>query len=396
MRRRGNGQLTNTGFSMSDLQQRELNPLKVLHHVERLRALAAGRDIAPVTVEIDPVAYCNHDCGWCVDPVHTSARTAPETFARLIAELADLTVGGFRVEGIVFKGGGEPTLHPDFGSMMETSTALGFAVGVVTNGSRLDRWGAVLAECASYVRVSIDGPTAESHRRIHRRADFDNIVAGTRRLLELRGGRRHPLVGLSFAMDIHIVHLAAAAIALGEDLGADYVLLRPPFFEEVGRQPTMTIEQAQEVRRRLREVAAAYTGPTEVFVGNWVGDVEQAAAKSLELSPSGRRDQHVGRRLPIEHRTGRCLASPVLAVVTADGTLYGCCNLRALPQWSLGRLDYGAGIGFADLWRGQKRRGHLARMHRTECIDHCTHPLARYNEIIEVLRDEEKPHSQFV
>jgi wyosine [tRNA(Phe)-imidazoG37] synthetase (radical SAM superfamily) len=362
--------------------------------------LADGRDIAPVTVEIDPVAYCNHDCAWCVDPTHHPSQMPDETFAALIAELAEFDVAGFRVEGIVFKGGGEPTLHPRFGAMVERAADNRFAAGVVTNGSRLKQWAEVLARRAAYARVSIDGPTAESHARIHRSADFDSILQGVEMLVEARGDNRHPIIGLSFAIDILTIDLAGEAIRLGEQLRVDYVLLRPPFFEEVGRRPTMTVEESRQVRRRLREAATDYDGPLDVIVGNWVGDAEQQAmraqSQAVSLEASGRRDLHLAADLPIEHRTGRCLASPVLAVVTADGNLYGCCNLRALPAWTFGRLDYSRGIGFGALWRGDQRRETLARMHRTECIGHCTHPLARYNEIIEVLCDKEKPHSQFM
>jgi hypothetical protein len=51
---------------MSDLIDHEFNPLKILHHIDRLKALAQDQDVAPATVEIDPVAFCNHACGWCV------------------------------------------------------------------------------------------------------------------------------------------------------------------------------------------------------------------------------------------------------------------------------------------------------------------------------------------
>ncbi len=381
---------------MSELRQREFNSLKILHHIDRLRALAEGNDIAPITVEIDPVAYCNHACAWCVDPVHQSFAMPDETFKNLIAELANFSVGGFWVKGIVFKGGGEPTMHPNFGAMVGQATDLGFAVGVVTNGSRLLNWAEVLGTRASYVRVSIDGPTPESHAKIHRSRDFDKIVAGTERLIAIRGARRQPIVGLSFAIDIHTLGLANNAIQLGEQLGTDYVLLRPPFFEEVGREPTMSVPEAKQVREKLSELAVSYGGPLDVIIGNWVGDAEQNATISRVMESSGRRESHLASDRPIEHRTGRCLASPVLAVVTADGTLYGCCNLRGLPQWSFGRLDFSAGIGLAQLWGGERRSDTIARMHRTECIQHCTHPLARYNEMIEVLRDLERPHSQFV
>lgn len=82
--------------------------------------------------------------------------------------------------------------------------------------------------------------------------------------------------------------------------------------------------------------------------------------------------------------------------MTANGALYGCCNLRALPEWSMGTLDYAAGRGFRALWQSARRQQVLARMHRAECLQHCTHPLARYNEIIELLRHAERPHSAFV
>ncbi len=197
-------------------------------------------------------------------------------------------------------------------------------------------------------------------------------------------------------MDYAMISVIPEAIALGDHLGVDYVLVRPPFFEEVGRSSTMTAAEAAVLRQELQKAARAYHGAMEVFVGNWMGDTEMLAGASTELTPSGRRDQQLQRDPPIEHRLHRCWASPLLTVITADGTVYGCCNLRLLENWSFGRVDYAAGMTFAQVWQGKRRKQVLTRMHDTHCIQHCTHPLARYNEIIEMLRDEQKPHSAFV
>ncbi len=380
-----------------DLRFRELNPLKIWHHADRLRALANGQDVAPVTVEVDPVAYCNHRCAWCVDPAHRPVTATAQFLWKLLEELATFTVNGFQVHGIVFKGGGEPTLHPDFPELVNKARELGFQVGVVTNGSRLLKPGIAeaLAQSASYVRVSIDGPNPEAHARIHSSQDFDQIIAGVKRLVSWRRSR-HPIVGLSFAMDYGMISLVPEAIALGDRLEVDYVLIRPPFFEEVGRTFTMSPTQAAELRRALAAAARAYTGPMDVLVGLWVGDTEQAAGLAADATLSGRRDHQFRSGLPIEHRTGLCRASPLLAVVAADGQVYGCCNLRFLDEWSLGQINYDQGETFSQIWAKERRWQVLARMHRTECIAHCTHPLSRYNEIIEVLCDGEKPHSGFV
>jgi MoaA/NifB/PqqE/SkfB family radical SAM enzyme len=380
-----------------DIRYREFNALKIWHHAARLQALAEGCDVAPVTVEVDPVNYCNHHCFWCVDPTHIR-KTMPRKFAlQLLDELQNFQVNGFRVLGIVYKGGGEPTLHPNFAELVAATRERGFEVGVVTNGSRLTQAGIAeaLAEWASYVRISIDGPTPETHHRIHKSRDFDQIVVGVESLVQNRKSR-HPIIGLSFAMDYVMVPVIPESIALGERLGVDYVLIRPPFFEEVCRASTMTAAEAAILRSELQKAGRAYHGAMEVFVGNWVGDAEMFAGTPAELSPSGRRDNQLQKDPPIEHRLRQCWASPLLTVITADGTVYGCCNLRLLENWALGRVDYATGVTFAQIWYRGQRKQVLARMHDTHCIQHCTHPLARYNEIIEVLRDREKPHCSFV
>jgi hypothetical protein len=252
-----------------------------------------------------------------------------------------------------------------------------------------------LAQWASYVRVSVDGPTPQTHLRIHGSRDFAEIVAGVKRLTSLRR-TRHPIVGLSFAMDHVMIPVIPEAIALGDGLGVDYVLIRPPFFEEVGRSSTMTPAQAAELRQALAAAARAYTGSMDVLVGNWIGDSERATVRDQSLDLSGRRDHQFKNDLPIEHRLNACWASPLLAVVAADSQVYGCCNLRFLDKWSLGQVDYERGVTLADVWSGERRRQRLERMHRATCIAHCTHPMTRYNEIIEVLRDAAKPHAAFV
>ncbi len=278
----------------TDLRYREFNAVKIWHHTDRLLALANNEDIAPVTVEIDPVAFCNHHCAWCVDPSHQPVTASRDFLWQLLDELAGFSIGGFGVHGIVFKGGGEPTLHPDFAAFVERTKDLGFEIGVVTNGSRLLAHGLaeVLAQHASYVRVSVDGPTPETHQRIHGSHDFETVIAGVQRLISLRT-TRHPIVGLSFALDYAMRSVIPHTISLGEKCGVDYILIRPPFFEEAGRSTTMTAAQAAELRQSLVSAASAYTGSMDVLVGNWIGDAERDTGAKTQVMSAGRRDHQV-------------------------------------------------------------------------------------------------------
>jgi MoaA/NifB/PqqE/SkfB family radical SAM enzyme len=308
----------------------------------------------------------------------------------LLRELAEIGT-----MAVVYKGGGEPTLHEEFPELLAIARQHKLEVGVVTNGSRLCMLSEEIVTHASYLRVSIDGPTAKAHNLVHGSDDFDQVIAGVASVVTVRGKRRHPVIGLSFAMDYQAIDLVGEAIALGDQLGVDYVLLRTPFFEEVGRSPTMTVMQSQEVRAAFEKGRQAHQGCVLVLIDHWISDRESAHYERVpKVSP--RRGSFTSRGANgIEHMTGQCPASPLMAVVTSDGRIFPCCNLRGLEEWAIGRLDYDSGTSFRALWEGEQRRRIIAGIHRTECIRHCTHPMSKYNEAIEYLKSP-KYHGGFV
>lgn len=367
------------GESFEDI---EMNPYKWATHIGKLEAIARGEDTYPVTVELDLVSYCNHNCQWCVDPQHTKHSLNREFISELLEELHKVGV-----EGIVLKGGGEATLHPEYAKILDDIHKQGFELGIVTNGSMLEKLYEPITKNANYVRISIDGPTHKTHRMIHNSDDFYSIVSGAKELVCERNKRaqRHPIVGISFAMDHSLLEQINVAINLGEKIGVDYVLFRPPFFEEVGRKNTMNVEQKKELFSAFERAKKAHQGNTKVHIDYWLSDVE--AQHPCTHGESPRRGKYVCKGANgIEHITKRCLASPLMAVITADRNLYPCCNLRSLQEWSIGELNYPNGQTFNKLWKSTRRKALLERIHRIECIGSCTHPLSKYNEIIEYLR----------
>ncbi len=376
------------GNSFEDV---ELSPYKWATHMNKLEKLAKGEDVFPVTIELDLVGYCNHNCGWCVDPKHMNHSLEKEFVSKLLREIKSLGI-----EGIVFKGGGEGTLHLAYVDILEETKNLGFEIGIVTNGSRLIDLYEPIVKNASYVRVSIDGPTADSHKRVHRSNDFNDIVTGTRDMIQSRDklGLRHPITGLSFAMDPSLMGLVEEAILLGDNLGVDYTFFRPPFFEEVGRENTMTIEQKRELLAAFEKGKRNYNGKMKIFIDYWISDSEAEHFASTGESP--RRGKYMQKESNgIEHITGTCLASPLLAVVAADRKVYPCCNLRFIDEFSIGTLDYESGNTFETLWNGEERKRIIERMHKTDCIKFCTHPMSKYNEVIEYLKSPQH-HRGFV
>lgn len=376
----------------------EFNPNKFLMHWDRINALAKGEDTAPVTLELDISSICDHRCKWCVDPpgVHSNKLMPVPVAGKILEEAKQIGV-----KGIVFKGGGESLLHPDSDRIIRIAGTLGFETGVVTHGGRLDnqRLLKTLVQYCSYVRISIDGPTPESRREIHGVDDFHTMAEGISKFIKTRGTKRHPIVGATFCIDYSKRSLMDKCIQLGEELCLDYVLIRPPFCEEVNFPAPHTAKEAAILRNEIQSAARKYTGKMPVMIGNWVGDKElEHLSPEKKTGNLARRDMGIQQTKynGIEHRTGRCPASPLFLVITAECEVYGCCCLRGIKEFSFGRVDYDNGLSLRSVMRGEKRKQSLTRMHNAECLRYCTHPLTKINEIIEYLSLSEKYHSSFI
>ncbi len=319
----------------------------------------------------------------------------PVSTARKIMEEAK----ALGVLSIVFKGGGESTLHPRFDEILKIADSLGFEVGLITHGGNL---GPELIDaatkCCDYVRVSVDGPTPQSRKDIHGADDFSSMIEGVKRMLVSRGTKRHPVIGLTFCLDYQRRNLIGNCLELGEALKPDYVLIRPPFCEEVGFPSPHTPGEAAALRKEMREICGGYSGSLAVMVGNWVGDKELEKDFMKTEQILARRDLRIGEHKynGIEHRTHRCPASSLLCVVTATGEVYGCCCLRGIKEFTFGRIDYDINKDFKSVISGSQRNAAIEMMNRAECLKYCTHPLSKPNEIMEYLSKPEKYHSSFI
>lgn len=77
------------------------SPFKYLNHIDRFLAIAYGRDVIPVMVELDLVNFCNHNCIWCSDLFHSRIFLEKEFVFKLLQEFKKIGV-----KSVLFKGGG--------------------------------------------------------------------------------------------------------------------------------------------------------------------------------------------------------------------------------------------------------------------------------------------------
>src|SRR5512140_2090634 len=161
------------------------------------------------------IRRCNLACQHCysisADVDFAGELATPEIFATM----DDLRAFGVPV---LILSGGEPLLHPDIDAIAARAKAMGFYVGLSTNGTLIDdeRLPAIASVGFDYVGISLDG-TAATHDRFRRKQGaFDASLGGVRRCRD--AGLK---VGLRFTLTQDNAHDLPALLDLMETESID-------------------------------------------------------------------------------------------------------------------------------------------------------------------------------
>lgn len=145
----------------------------------------------PLYLLIEPTSACNIRCVMCfqVDKTFTTKKymgRMPWTlFARTVDEAA---LKG--TKAITLASRGEPTLHPDFGKMLQyiSSKQCFLEVKINTNATRLtERLSREILEAdINEIVFSVDAGTKQTYEEIRVKGKFDEVVLNIRRFNEIR------------------------------------------------------------------------------------------------------------------------------------------------------------------------------------------------------------------
>ncbi len=111
-----------------------------------------GEKVYPVGIEISPSGTCQASCGPCF-----YAHGDLGGFRKVFLEWgrANGLLGecrGLGIKAVTWTGGGEPTLHPNFGDLSHTAHALGLSQGVFTNALAKPKYDSALFD---WIRVTM-------------------------------------------------------------------------------------------------------------------------------------------------------------------------------------------------------------------------------------------------
>ena len=325
---------------------------KIFRHGDTLRAWLDGKNPFPVTVEIDPCGACNSHCPRCVGG-ERRGRLPVSVAVRVMAELSS---GGTR--GIIFTGGGEPTLHSDLPVFLRAACQFGMDVGLITNGLFLtDELRTAIARYCTWVRVSLDAGNPIDYGLSHGGSDdeFHRVVENIELLAT---APKCPTVGVGVLVEDATLASIPQTAELCRDAGADYVQFRPYYYGWYGD----TSEGLDIPRYRQQyQKAKGY---------------EQPGFRVLQSTVKFDKMEHED----LERHYLACWGQQFCGVITATGDVALCCQLRGDPKFVLGNILHDT---FTNVWNGPRRWEVLASLD----MDRDCPPLCRCDHINESLQD---------
>jgi cyclic pyranopterin phosphate synthase len=301
---------------------------KALRHADRLVDWRNGLNPAPVTVEWDLTNVCSLGCQSChfahtheagpwakvADRPQSYTSTGRFASVRLVHRvLGEMASAG--VKGLVWSGGGEPTLHPELAHIMRLAHGYGLEQGLYTHGGHLTpELVDTIKDCASWVVVSLDAADGDTYAKEKRvpASRFDAACDGVRSL-----SAAGVTVGVSFLLHADNWRGMTDLYCFAQSLGATYTTFRPTI---------NTSPKAPGVR----------TGDV-----SWIEDaITHGPMVALSQQPDVELDVNRFREYQgwSGHGYTACRGVTLNTTITPDGRVWVCPQRRGLDGSSLGDL----------------------------------------------------------
>lgn len=375
-------------------------------------------DVPPLSLEYSPTLSCSADCHLCpyrrsrlrtCDGIIPEYQTAPEddrqSATRASARQVLNAARSAFVQGVLWTGGGEPTIWAPLVEMLAYSSNLGMANGIYTNGFRLG-WDDTFAEQLMspatglvFVRMSINALSPERAKQ-HWGIDVQEVrqqLVGLAKLFQARQrwfveyqtrGQRLPSIQISTIVDRHSVGdlplicstvaeiVAAHRTCAGEE---DVMIIRPLTIH--GRKKGYSLHDHDEsVIREIITVCGSHgDGRRQIadagmmlYLGFGLSAVESGTVSSY----SALLEQEYAQR-------DISWANGLFLTVGPDSSVFLSTEYNCSPGWELGNLKTQS---VAEVYKSKRRREVLEQMNSAHWSAAVSQPTARTARLDRIAR----------
>lgn len=305
----------------------------------------------PISVELTLTNRCNLQCVYCSD-LELRDRQGNEAFLDydILSKLfGDLSEGG--TKGVVFEGGGEPTLHPDFNKLVQSAKENNLAVGLITNGTvRLDE---VVLRNLEWIRVSLDASNTDEYLSLKGVDCFERVLSNIAHYAQ-----HCSTVGVGYVVTNNNLSDIETLILRLRELKVSYIQLRP-----VVDMPDLLPDE-----KDLKYLECYRNAVFNVIVDGMKENMEGGNGQ-----------------LP-------CVANSLTSVISGDGSVFLCGRLN-IYEWfnPIGNIRIQS---FSEIWNGEERRRQLSMVGNASfCSKNCPQcRISKFNMLFQRLSQTKSVH----
>lgn len=297
----------------------------------------------PTILEIDLTNFCNQNCKFCKDKAFRD-EMAQSLSVETVKELSSQLIG--RLSKIIISGGGEPTVHPKFESLMRNLAETGAKLVLVTNGELLESFAHVIKETCGEVIISIDANSFHAYNKLHRGTKFSHprVLSGIKQLTKNK--ERNYSVVASFLINAYNYFEVESFIETMSALKVDKVLIRSMFI------------RGFDLTEKIKNSVLSALKPKEGMTIDYNLDNCGGTCK-------------------------KCFAIDFHAVVAANSKVYPCPGLRGKASMILGDLKQNT---FEDIWNSDRKKKIIEKLEIDRCPQNCEY--IKYNNAISLIFEE--------
>lgn len=343
----------------------QFNPMKIMYHLDRVNDYLKGKNIYPITIEIDPSNACNHNCVWCTfDYFRAKDKDIlpRNVLLKLINQLAE-----HNVKSIIWTGGGEAWVNKNLQEAIILAHEKGIDQGMATNGVLLTEENIkAIVKTHIYCRISLDAGTETTYGKVHnaKEGDFKKVIEKMK-LLASTKKNTNSKIDLGASLLVHPLNYKeiVKTANLVKECGFDFFQLKPVVIHHGQQLPASLFEKAVKLGEDAKKLADENF---KVFVIDY------------KFKDIMKQKENFGRSY------SKCWGHPFIGQVSANGNVYLCCHLRGFPEFCFGNIKEKS---FKDVWESKERQEAIKRINFSKC-----QPLCKLHETNKILDYIKNPH----
>jgi len=325
---------------------------KAVYHTDLVKKLQNNEPIAPTQLQIDLEAWCNHNCSFCsyraeeshnldmLELIGESKKSLPmldefkpigkpteeSSLPLYFAEELPRQIAEAGIKCVTLTGGGESTLWKRYDDFIRELVKYKIQIGLITNGSTLHQNRIIdIVKHYAWIRFSMDGCTAKTHRAIHRTPTetFDKIIASIKEIVRLRkegvlinDSGEELTVGINYVITEESFDEIESSCEFYSKLGVDYVRFSFMYIEGVG-VGQFALERKAETIKLFDRLIKKYN------------------TKTFKVSPATYKlDSYTHENDDFDE----CYMQDFVWALSADCKVYPCCIQKYKKGWEFGDI----------------------------------------------------------